>query len=78
MISPYAKRGVIDHQTLSFDAYLKLIEDRFLGGERLPKEGRPRVRERVDFLGDLRHSFDFTQEPRDPIDPRSHALTRGG
>ncbi|HYJ61779.1 MAG TPA: alkaline phosphatase family protein [Actinomycetota bacterium] len=67
VISPYAKRGVIDHQTLSFDAYLKLIEDRFLGGERLPKEGRPRVRERVDFLGDLRHSFDFTQEPRTPM-----------
>ena len=25
MISPYAKRGTIDHQTLSFDAYLKLL-----------------------------------------------------
>ena len=35
MISPWARRGYIDHQTLSFDAYLKLIEDRFLGGQRL-------------------------------------------
>ncbi|MBO0886500.1 MAG: hypothetical protein J2O38_03825, partial [Acidimicrobiales bacterium] len=28
-ISPYAKRGVIDHQVLSSDAYLKFIEDDF-------------------------------------------------
>ena len=35
MISPYAKQGYIDHQTLSFDAYLKFIEDVFLTGERL-------------------------------------------
>ena len=27
VISPYAKRGYVDHQTLSFDAYLKIIED---------------------------------------------------
>ena len=32
MISPYAKQGYIDHQTLSFDAYLKFIENDFLGG----------------------------------------------
>ena len=35
VISPYAKQGYIDHQTLSFDAYLKFIEDDFLGGARL-------------------------------------------
>ena len=35
VISPYARRGYIDHQTLSFDAYLKFIEDDFLGGRRL-------------------------------------------
>src|SRR5919202_654733 len=35
MISPYARKGYIDHQTLSFDAYLKFIEDDFLGGQRL-------------------------------------------
>src|SRR3990172_5326357 len=42
VISPYAKKGFIDHQTLSFDAYLKFIEDRFLDGQRLdPKtDGR--------------------------------------
>src|SRR5262249_32206439 len=35
VISPYAKQGYIDHQVLSFDAYLKFIEDAFLGGQRL-------------------------------------------
>ena len=30
VISPYAKKGYIDHQTLSFDAYAKFIEDDFL------------------------------------------------
>ena len=71
VISPYAKEGYIDHQTLTFDAYLKLIEDRFLGGQRLPLQGRPVVREEVfEFV--LEDSFDFTQEPREPLilDPR--------
>jgi Phosphoesterase family len=42
VISPYARRGYIDHQTLSSDAYLKFVEDDFLGGARLnPKtDGR--------------------------------------
>ena len=53
VISPWAKAGFIDSQTLSYDAYLKLIEDRFLGGERLDPESdgwpdsRPTVREEV-------------------------------
>ena len=38
VISPYAKRGYIDHQTLSFDAYAKFIEDDFLDGQRLNPE----------------------------------------
>ncbi len=42
VISPYAKQGSVDHQVLSSDAYLKFIEDDFLGGSRLnPKtDGR--------------------------------------
>jgi len=73
MISPWAKAGTIDHQTLSFDAYLKFIEDLFLGGERLnPKtdgrpDSRPTVRENVNQLGDLRNEFDFTQQPLPPL-----------
>ena len=35
VISPYARRGLIDHQTLSFDAISKFIEDDFLDGQRL-------------------------------------------
>ena len=43
VISPYARRGFIDHRTLSFDAYVKFIEDDFLGGQRLDPatDGRP-------------------------------------
>jgi phospholipase C len=43
VISPFAKRGYIDHQMLSHDAYLKFIEDDFLGGARLDPatDGRP-------------------------------------
>jgi phospholipase C len=75
LVSPYAKQGFIDHQPLSFDAYLKLIEDRFLGGLRLDPEGgiierpdpRPTVREEVELLGDLTLEFDFAQEPRSPL-----------
>ena len=50
---PVGEPGFIDSQTLSYDAYLKLIEDRFLGGQRLDPESdgwpdsRPTVREEV-------------------------------
>ena len=73
MISQWAKAGTIDHQTLSFDAYLKLIEDVFLGGQRLDPatdgrpDPRPTVREDVDILGDLADEFDFTQAPLPPL-----------
>jgi len=73
VISPYARRGRIDHQRLSFDAYAKFIEDRFLGGQRLdPRtdgrpDSRPSVRERASGLGDLRRDFDFRQHPRSPV-----------
>ena len=69
VISPYAKRGYVDHQTLSFDAYHKLIEDDFLGGQRLdPRRTADPTRDRTcarrcPILGDLVKDFDFTQEP---------------
>ena len=72
VISPYARRAFIDHQTLSHDAYVKFIEDDFLEGERIdPKTDRrpdlrPTVRENVPILGDLRKDFDFRQVPRAP------------
>ncbi len=73
VISAYARKGYIDHQTLSHDAYVKFIEDDFLQGQRLdPKtDGRPDPRagvaEEAPQLGDLRSDFDFTQPPRPPL-----------
>jgi len=70
VISPYAKKGYIDHQTLSHDAYLRFIEDDFLGGQRLDPQtdgrpdSRPVVREKVKVLGNLLKDFDFKQKPR--------------
>jgi len=73
VISPYAKKGYIDHQILSSDAYLKFIEDDFLGGARLnPKtdgrpDPRPDVREDEPILGNMIQDFDFSQPPRAPV-----------
>jgi phospholipase C len=81
VISPYAKRGYIDHQTLSFDAYVKFIEDDFLHGQRLdPKtdgrpDPRPGVRENAPILGDLSSDFDFQQAPRPPLALPVHPTT---
>jgi len=78
LISPWAKAGTIDSQILSFDAYLKLIEDVFLNRERLnPRtisrpDSRPTVREKVPILGSLLRDFDFERDPIPPLilDPR--------
>lgn len=73
VISPYARAGYIDHQTHSFDSYLKFIEDVFLGGARIDPatngrpDSRPTVRENEPIFGDLRNAFDFTQPPRPPL-----------
>ena len=73
VISPYAKHGYVDHQTLSFDAYAKFIEDDFLEGRRLdPRtdgrpDPRPDVRENAPILGDLVNDFDFNQPVRAPL-----------
>jgi phospholipase C len=73
LVSAWARRATIDHQTLSFDAYLKLIEDLYLNGQRLdPRtdgrpDSRPTVRENVKILGDLRKDFDFDQDPIPPL-----------
>jgi phospholipase C len=73
VISPYAKKGYVDKQVLSFDAYLKFIEDDFLGGQRIDPasdgrpDPRPGVRENASILGDLTRDFDFNQPPRKPL-----------
>jgi len=69
VISPYARKGFIDHQVLSHDAYAKFIEDDFLGGQRLDPtvdgrpDPRPDVRESLAQVGDLEADFDFNQQP---------------
>jgi len=83
VISPYARRGYIDHQVLSSDAYLKFIEDDFLGGARLnPKtdgrpDPRPDVREDEPVLGNLVQDFNFDQSPgpRSCCPPTPNGLT---
>jgi len=73
VISPYAKKGFIDHQVLSHDAYVKFMEDIFLGGQSLDPatdgrpDPRPDVRENAPQLGDLVLDFNFNQVPRAPL-----------
>jgi phospholipase C len=81
VISPFARRGYIDHQTLSFDAYVKFIEDDFLGGQRLDPatdgrpDPRPDVRENEPILGSLVRDFNFKQKPRKPLLLDPHPVT---
>jgi phospholipase C len=78
VISPFARQGYIDHQTLSHDAYNKFIEDDFLGGQRLNPatdgrpDPRPDVRESNPLLGDLSSDFDWGQQPRQPVVLSTH------
>ena len=73
VISPFARSGYIDPQTLSFDAYLKFVEDDFLGGQRINPatdgrpDSRPDVRESLSMLGSLQKGFNFNQAPRPPM-----------
>jgi phospholipase C len=73
-ISPYIAQGApnttsapvpgyIDHQQLSFDSYLRFIEDLFLDGTRITGDQRPMQRETATGLGDLLYEFDFNRAP---------------
>jgi phospholipase C len=85
VISPWARRGFVDHQTLAFDAINKFIENDFLGGARIdPRtdgrpDPRPDVRETQPLLGDLARDFDFSQAPLppDPLPPAGVAQSAG-
>jgi phospholipase C len=73
VISPYARRGYVDHQPLSTDSYLRFIEDDFLAGQRLDPttdgrpDSRPVVSEDLPALGDLRTDFRFHRPPEPPV-----------
>jgi phospholipase C len=81
VISPFAKKGFIDHSTMSLDTYTKFIEDDFLGGQRLDPttdgrpDPRPDVREALPQVGDLKAAFDFNQPPRPPTMLPIHPAT---
>jgi Phosphoesterase family len=68
-ISPWLGINKLDHQTLSFDAYLAFIENLLLPigpgmpGQPLNGDGRPDVREWEPALGNLVDEFDFNQNP---------------
>ncbi len=72
VISPYARKGIIDDQTVSFDA-LKFIEDMFISSQRIDRatdgrpDPRPDVRENELILGNLLKDFDFSQSPLQPL-----------
>jgi phospholipase C len=73
LISPYARRGYVDHQNLSFDANIRLVEDLFLHGQRLDPatdgrpDPRPTVRENDPTLGNLLTEFAFFRPPNRPL-----------
>ncbi len=87
VISPYARYGYVDHQTLSHDSYLKFIEDDFLEGERLNPatdgrpDSRPDVRESLPQVGNLVKDFNFNQPPAPPFllptDPAPWSIPTG-
>ena len=68
VISPYAKRGFVDHTVSTTDSYLKFIEDDFLHGARLNPltDGRPDSRTvvRENLTDNLLQDFNFSQAPR--------------
>jgi len=58
MVSPYAKQGFIDHETHSFDSWLRTVEKRW---------GIQPMTDRDKNASDMTGSFDFTQKPRAPV-----------
>jgi phospholipase C len=71
VISPFARRGLIDPRVYSFDSYLRFIEDDFLGRARLnpATDGRPDPRPdvRENLVGNLMADFNFSQAPLPPL-----------
>ena len=73
VISPYAKKGYVDHQTLSHDAYLKFHRGRL--SWRCPAEPEHRRSARpsahraraIASAGHLVSDFNFNQSPRPPV-----------
>ncbi|MCL4562580.1 MAG: alkaline phosphatase family protein [Chloroflexi bacterium] len=58
VISPYARQGLIDHTTYSFESWLRLVEERFSVKSMTARDAN---------ANDMRAAFDFTQKPRPPV-----------
>jgi phospholipase C len=58
VISPYARQNYIDHQTYSFESWLRIVEERF--------DVHP-MTARDTNASDMLNAFDFTQKPRRPV-----------
>ena len=76
IISPWVKAGTIDHQIVSFDAYLKFVEDIFLSGQRIGgaaglrpdfAPGSPRVAH-LDYPAERRRLHRTTDAHRRPAE----------
>lgn len=81
VISPFARKGYIDQQILSHDAYNKFIEDVFLNGQRIDPQTdnrpdpRPDVRENESILGNIENDLDLAQSPQPPLILNTHPQT---
>jgi phospholipase C len=64
VISPFAKRGAIDHDVMEFSSVLRFIEQVF---------GLPALTDRDRTADDMLSAFDFSQEPAPPLllEPRT-------
>jgi phospholipase C len=64
VISPFAKRGEIDHDVMEFSSVLRFIEQVF---------GLPALTDRDRTADDMLSAFDFSQEPAPPLllEPRT-------
>ncbi len=60
VISPYAKKGYLDHRLGEFSSVLRFIEDNW---------GLTQLTHRDRDAENMSHVFDFSQKPRPP-DPR--------
>ncbi len=58
LVSPYARRGFIDHTTLDFTSVLKFIEENW---------NLPSLAERDAKANSFASAFDFSQKPRKPV-----------
>jgi phospholipase C len=58
VISPYAKQNFVDHNTYSFESWLRIVEERF---------GVTPMTTRDNAALDMIDAFDFTQQPRAPL-----------